>query len=139
MYHQSYSAPVGAYLAGSSLFQFSPLCCSYYYLLSCYCWLLMVSISLAMKRSTITSHSFPLVSCPLKVITYLANNQKTMAIAFGTLLLHGMTTSTKSSGASVLQRAMVGMLTYEASITACLSLFGSATIKSLGSWNFLVS
>ena len=72
-------------------------------------------------------------------MTSLANIQKTVAMAFGTLLLHGMTISTKSRGASVLQRAMVGMLTYEASMTACLSLFGSATIKSLGSWNFLVS
>jgi hypothetical protein len=72
-------------------------------------------------------------------MTYLANIQKTVAMAFGTLLLHGMTMSTKSRGASVLQSAIVGMLTYEASTTACLSLFGSATIKSLGSWNFLVS
>jgi hypothetical protein len=39
----------------------------------------------------------------------------------------------------VLHRAMVGMLTYEASTTACLSLLGSATSKSLGSWNFLVN
>jgi hypothetical protein len=38
----------------------------------------------------------------------------------------------------VLQRAIVGMLTYEASTTAWWSLFGSATTKSLGSWNFLV-
>jgi hypothetical protein len=37
-----------------------------------------------------------------------------MAIDFGTLLLHGMTTSMKSSGASVLQSAIVGMFTYEA-------------------------
>jgi hypothetical protein len=49
-----------------------------------------------------------------------------------------MTISTKSRGASVLHKAIVGMLTYDASITACLSVFGSATIKSLGSWNFLV-
>jgi hypothetical protein len=76
---------------------------------------------------------------PLNIITYLANIQKTVAIAFGTLLLHGITTSIKSNGASVLQRAMVGMLTYEASITACLSFLGSATIKSLGYWNFFVN
>jgi len=62
-----------------------------------------------------------------------------MAIDFGTLLLHGMTTSTKSSGASVLQSAIVGILTYEASITACLSFLGSATINNLGYWNFLVN
>jgi hypothetical protein len=38
----------------------------------------------------------------------------------------------------VLHSAIVGMLTYEAYITACLSDFGSATIKTRGSWNFLV-
>jgi hypothetical protein len=46
--------------------------------------------------------------------------------------------STKSRGASVLQRAIVGMFTYDASITAWLSDLGSATIKTLGYWNFLV-
>ena len=75
---------------------------------------------------------------PLKYITYLANNQNTVAIAFGTLLLQGITISMKSKGASVLQRAIVGMLTYEAYKTACLSDLGSATTKSLGYWNFLV-
>jgi hypothetical protein len=32
---------------------------------------------------------------------------------------------------------MHGMLTYEASTTACLSYLGSVTIKSFGSWNLL--
>jgi len=54
------------------------------------------------------------------------------------LLLHGIATSTYCNELSVSQRAMVGMLTYEASTTACLSDFGSATINNLGSWNFLV-
>ena len=109
------------------------------YLFNCSCWLLMVSISLAMNKSTIWSHSLSNGIWPLSLMTSLANIQKTIAMDFGTLLLQGITTSTKSNGASVLQRAMVGILTYEASITACLSLFGSATIKSLGSWNFLVN
>lgn len=61
-----------------------------------------------------------------------------MAMDFASLFPHGITTSTKSRGESVLQRAMVGMLTYEASMTACLSDLGSATIKILGYWNFLV-
>jgi len=138
MNHQSYSPAIGTTLAVYWGF-YSPLFCSSSSFFEASCWLLMVSMSLAMKRSTIRSQSFPTGICPLKIWTSLANIQKTMAIAFGTLLLHGMTISTKSSGASVLQRAMVGMLTYEASITACLSFFGSATIKSLGSWNFLVN
>ncbi len=99
----------------------------------------MVSMSLAMKRSTISDHSLSNGIWPLSLKTSLANIQKTIAMALGTLLLHGITTSTKSNGASVLHKAIVGMLTYEASMTACLSLFGSATIKSLGSWNFLVN
>ncbi len=121
------------------MFSVSTLFASYYYLLICYCWLLIVSMSLAMNKSTIWSHSLSNGIWPLNLCTYLANIQKTMAIDFGTLLLHGMTKSTKSSGASVLHKAIVGMLTYEASITACLSFFGSATIRSLGSWNFLVN
>ncbi len=108
-------------------------------LLSCSCWDLMVSISLAMNKSIMTSHGWLAGMTLLRIITSLANIQKTVAIALGTLLLHGITISMKSKGASVLQSAMVGMLTYEASMTACLSFFGSATIKSLGSWNFLVS
>ena len=96
-------------------------------------------MSLAINKSTIWSHSLSKGSSPLNLITYLANIQNTIAIAFGTLLLHGITISTKSSGASVLHNAIVGMLTYEASMTACLSLFGSATINNLGSWNFLVN
>ena len=91
-----------------------------------------------MKRSTISFHSWSLASCPLNTKTSLARSQKTIAMDLASLFPHGITTSTKSSGASVLQRAMVGMLTYEASITACLSDLGSATIKILGSWNFLV-
>jgi len=71
-------------------------------------------MSLAMNKSIITSHGLLAGSCPLKIITYLANNQNTVAIDFGTLLLHGITTSIKSSGASVLQRAIVGILTYDA-------------------------
>mgnify|MGYP000998597300 FL=1 len=99
----------------------------------------MVSMSLAMNKSIMTSHGLLAGITPLKIMTSLANIQKTVAMAFGTLLLHGITISMKSNGASVLHKAMVGMLTYEASITACLSLLGSATIKSLGSWNFLVN
>lgn len=91
-----------------------------------------------MKRSTISVHSWSLASCPLRTKTSRANNQNTMAIDLASLFPQGITTSTKSRGASVLQRAMVGMFTYEASITACLSDLGSATIKILGSWNFLV-
>ena len=67
-----------------------------------------------MKRSTISLHSCPFGSCPLNIKTYLANIQKTIAIACGTLLLHGITISTKSNGASVLHKAIVGILTYEA-------------------------
>ncbi len=121
-------------------FCFSPSSLTYYSsLLRASCWVRMVSISLAMNRSTIYFHSLLIGICPLNTKTSLANIQKTIAIAFGTLLLHGITISTKSNGASVLQRAIVGILTYEASRTACLSFFGSATIKSLGSWNFFVS
>jgi hypothetical protein len=78
----------------------------------------MVSISLAMNKSIITFHGWLTRICPLKTITYLANIQKTVAIDFGTLLLHGITISTNSNGASVLHKAIVGMLTYEASTTA---------------------
>ena len=96
-------------------------------------------MSLAMNKSIIWSHGLSIGIWPLSLITYRANIQNTVAMAFGTLLLHGITKSTKSNGASVLHKAIVGMLTYEASTTACLSLFGSATIKSLGSWNFFVN
>lgn len=61
-----------------------------------------------------TSHGLLAGNIPLKIMTYLANIQKTVAIAFGTLLLQGITTSIKSNGASVLHNAIVGMLTYEA-------------------------
>ena len=54
------------------------------------------------------------------------------------LLLVGMTISTYWSGEPVLHRAIVGMLTYEASTTAWESCLGSVTIRSLGSLNFLV-
>lgn len=91
-----------------------------------------------MKRSTISFHSWSLLCCPLNIKTSLARSQNTMAMDLASLFPHGMTTSTKSRGASVLQRAMVGMFTYEASTTAWWSDLGSATIKTLGSWNFLV-
>ena len=135
--HQSSSAPVWA-TCGWSL-TYSPLFCSYYYFFNASCWDRIVSMSLAMNKSIIWSHCLSIGICPLSLMTSLANIQKTVAIAFGTLLLHGITKSTKSNGASVLHKAIVGMLTYEASMTACLSLLGSATIKSLGSWNFLVN
>ena len=112
---------------------------SSYSLLSCSCWVLMVSISLAMNKSIMTFHGWLFGMIPLKIITSLANIQKTVAIAFGTLLLHGITISTNSNGASVLHKAIVGILTYEASTTAWWSFLGSATIRSLGSWNFLVN
>ncbi len=137
--HQSSSLAVVAAWGWVSVCLASSPLASYYSLFNWSCWLLMVSISLAMNKSTITSHSLSKGIWPLSLWTSLANIQKTIAMALGTLLLHGMTISTKSSGASVLHKAMVGMLTYEASITACLSFFGSATIKSLGSWNFLVN
>lgn len=137
-HHQS-SSFCWATLVGYSACFSSPLFWSYYSLLSCSCWLLMVSISLEMKRSTISFHSWPWGSLPLRTKTSRANSQNTIAIALGTLLLQGITTSTKSKGASVLHRAIVGILTYEASTTACLSFFGSATITSLGYWNFLVN
>ena len=135
--HQSSSAPVWT-TCGWSL-AYSPLFASYYYFFKASCCDLMVSMSLAMNKSIIKSHGLSKGSWPLNLITSLANIQKTVAMAFGTLLLHGITISTKSNGASVLHKAIVGMLTYEASTTACLSLFGSATIKSLGSWNFFVN
>ncbi len=122
----------------STLFSSFCLLLSYSYFLASSCWFLMVSRSLAMKRSTNWSHSLSFGSCPLRTKTSLASNQKTIAIDLAYLFPHGMTISTKSRGASVLHKAIVGMLTYDASITACLSVFGSATIKSLGSWNFLV-
>jgi hypothetical protein len=67
-----------------------------------------------MNKSTIYFHYYPCFNWPLNTKTYLANIQKTIAIDFGTLLLHGITISTKSNGASVLHKAIVGMLTYEA-------------------------
>ena len=102
------------------------------------CWVLIVSRSLAMKRSTIWSHYLSFGSWPLRIITSLARSQKTIAIDLASLFPQGMTISTKSRGESVLHKAIVGILTYEASMTACLSDFGSATIKILGYWNFLV-
>jgi hypothetical protein len=91
-----------------------------------------------MKRSTISVHYLSFGCTPLKIKTSLARSQKIIAIDLAYLFPHGITISTYSSGASVLQRAMVGILTYEASITACLSNLGSVTIKTLGYWNFLV-
>jgi len=44
-----------------------------------------------------------------------------------------MATSTYYKELSVSHKAMVGILTYEASTTAYLSDFGSATINNLGS------
>ena len=49
------------------------------------------------------------------------------------LLLHGMATSTYSVGESQSHKAMHGIFTYEASITAYLSNLGSVTINNLGS------
>ena len=140
-YRRNHQSPYSLAWTGL-LSSFVPSMASLYWsssLFDCSCWVLMVSISLAMNKSIITFHCWLTGSWPLKIITYLANIQKTVAIAFGTLLLHGITISIKSNGASVLHRAIVGMFTYEASRTACLSFFGSATIKSLGSWNFLVN
>ena len=64
-----------------------------------------------MKRSTISFHSLSLESWPLRIKTSLASNQNTIAIDFAYLFPQGITMSTKSRGASVLQRAIVGMLT----------------------------
>lgn len=68
-------------------------------------------MSLAMNKSIITFQGLFAGICPLKIITYLASIQNTVAIDFGTLLLQGITISIKSSGASVLQRAIVGIFT----------------------------
>ena len=114
----SSSFPAVTALVSSTLPPSCPAFSSYSSLLICSCWLLMVSISLAMNKSIMTSHSAFLANCPLRTMTSRANIQKTVAIDLGTLLLQGMTISMKSKGASVLQRAMVGMLTYEASTTA---------------------
>ena len=54
------------------------------------------------------------------------------------LLFAGIATSTFSNGESESQNAMTGMLTLEASLTACESVRGSVTIKSLGSLKFCV-
>lgn len=60
-----------------------------------------------------------------------------------TLLLQGIAMSTYLNGESVLQRAMVGMLTYDASVSGWWSARGSVTIKSRGSlkaaWIWLVN
>lgn len=50
-----------------------------------------------------------------------------------TLLLQGMAISTYLSGESVLHRAMVGMFTYEASVSGWWSARGSVTIRRRGS------
>jgi len=140
IHHQSSltCSPVTTGFLSPSILAASSLLASSSSFFNCSCWLRMVSRSLAMKRSTNSVHSWSFLSCPLRINTSRANIQKTVAIALGTLLLQGMTISTYSRGASVLQKAMVGMLTYEASITACLSFLGSATTRSLGYWNFLV-
>lgn len=91
---------------------------SYSSFLALSCCSLMWSMFLAMNKSTISFHSSSFECWPLKIKTSLASNQNTMAIDLASLFPQGMTTSTKSSGASVLQRAIVGILTYEASITA---------------------
>jgi hypothetical protein len=119
--HQSSSATLVAPCWGCfSVYPFpvSYLSASSYSFLSCSCWLLMASKSRAINKSTSSFHSSFCLRVPLKIMTYLANIQKTVAIALGTLLLQGITISTNSRGASVLQRAIVGMLTYEASTTA---------------------
>lgn len=60
-----------------------------------------------------------------------------------TLLLQGIAMSTYLKGESVLHRAMVGMLTYDASVNGWWSARGSVTIKSRGSlkaaWIWLVN
>lgn len=60
-----------------------------------------------------------------------------------TLLLQGIAMSTYLKGESVLHRAIVGMLTYDASVNGWWSARGSVTIKSRGSlkaaWIWLVN
>jgi hypothetical protein len=119
--HQSSSVTLAPPCCGC--FSVSPLPVSYLLaysssLLSCSCWLLMASKSRAMNKSTSYFHSSFCLRVPLRIMTSLANIQKTVAIALGTLLLQGITISTNSRGASVLQRAIVGILTYEAYTTA---------------------
>ena len=137
-YHQSPYYTAARPIGFSSFAYRFPCSYSYYSRRICSCWLRIVSMSLAMNRSTFTSHSWSTLINPRSVITSLAKSQKIIEIDLGTLLLHGITTSMNYKGASVLQRAIVGILTYEASITAWLSLLGSATMSNLGSWNFLV-
>ena len=60
------------------------------------------------------------------------------SIEYLPLLFAGIATSTFSNGESESQKAMTGMLTLEASLTACESVRGSVTIKSLGSLKFCV-
>lgn len=50
-----------------------------------------------------------------------------------TLVLQGMAISTYLNGESVLQKAITGMFTYDASVIGCLSSAGSVTTSNLGS------
>lgn len=50
-----------------------------------------------------------------------------------TLLLHGIAISTNRRGESVLQKAITGMLTYEASVIGWWSQAGSVTTNKRGS------
>ena len=55
---------------------------------------------------------------PLSLRTSLAKNHQARPMEWMLLLLVGTAISTNLSGVSELQRAMTGMLTYEASLTA---------------------
>lgn len=73
----------------------------------------------------------------------VGNLSVTISYVGHTLLLQGIAMSTYLKGESVLHRAMVGILTYDASVNGWWSARGSVTIKSRGSlkaaWIWLVN
>jgi hypothetical protein len=87
-------------------------------------------------RSGMTSQGVSrLKMVPRRRRTSRASIHQTRPIEWRPLLLVGMATSTYSVGESVSQRAMTGMLTYEASLMAWASVRGSVTMIRRGSLN----
>uniref|UniRef100_A0A182VHF1 Uncharacterized protein n=1 Tax=Anopheles merus TaxID=30066 RepID=A0A182VHF1_ANOME len=86
------------------------------------------------NRSGITSQR-SCVILPRRRSTSRASIHHIRPIECVDLVLHGMAMSTNLTGESVLQNAMTGMLTYDASVTGWWSVSGSVTISRRGSRN----
>merc|ERR1719317_1699580 len=88
------------------------------------------------------AHGCSRLMVPRRRRTSRASIHHMVPIAIWPLLLQGMAMSTCLRGESVLQKAMTGMLTYDASVTGWWSIRGSVTTSRRGSrkaaWIWLV-